>query len=384
VADIGTTLRNARIERGLTISQAAQDTRISPRFLEALEAEQFDSLPAPVYVRGFLRSYANYLRLDAAPLVASVEGGGPPIAGPGAFVGGPAQLRPQAQSTRPDPFRAPQRQAPPPPPPPPPQAPLIDEGSAEDIWAPEEPATDSGVPGVFYAADEAQPGDLEYPTEEPVFRPRRVAGVLAEREPLERDPGRTARLLLMAGGAAIVVLGIVIAALVFSGGDGNQSNPAGAATETPTRLPGTVIQVVSPTATGSASPSPRASVSPSPGASASPSPTGTPATPTPTATNRPNQPEPTATPTETPTPTATPVTPTPVPPTPRPTPFPSHPFGFDECSNYSCGDTLTYRVVCPPDGTWFVDLAPNFPAESYGWVFKTVPRPATNAITACN
>ncbi len=377
MADIGTTLRNARIQRGLTIEQAAQDTRISPRFLEALEAEQFDSLPAPVYVRGFLRSYANYLRLDAAPLLASLEGGGPPVAGPDAFVGGAPPLRPQAQSNRPDPFRAPQRQAPPPAPPP---APLIVDEPAENVWAPEEPATYSGAPGELYPPgpqDEAP----DYPPEEPVFRPRRVAGVLTEREPLERDSGRTARMLVMAGGAAIIVLVIVIAALALSGGGGNQSSSAGAATETPTRPAGTIIPVVSPTATPSASPSPSASVSPSPSASVSPSPTGTPGTPTPTATNRPNPPAPTATPTETPTPTATPVTPTPVPPTPRPTPFPSHPLYYAECSNYSCGDPQ-YRVVCVPDGTWFVDLLPYFPAPS-DWRIVFVPKQSQIG-TACN
>ena len=53
------TLRSARIQRGLSIEQVAQDTRISARFLEALEDEAFQELPAPVYVRGFLRSYGN-------------------------------------------------------------------------------------------------------------------------------------------------------------------------------------------------------------------------------------------------------------------------------------------------------------------------------------
>ena len=387
MAEIGTTLRNARIQRGLSIEQAAQDTRISPRFLEALEAEQFDSLPAAVYVRGFLRSYANYLRLDATPLLAALEGGGPPVAGPDRFVGGPPQLRPQAQSARPDPFRPPQRQGPPPPPvppsppPPPPPPPLIVDEAGDDVWAPEEPAVYSGSRGEPNVV-EPEGEEPYYPPEEPVFRPRRVAGVLAERGPLERDSGKTARLLLIAGGVAIVGLVIVVAALTLSGGGGNTSNPAGAATETPTRGAGTIIPVVSPTAKASASASPSASVSPSPSASASPSPTGTPGTPTPTATNRPTQPKPTATPTETPTPTATPLTPTPVPPTPQPTPFPSHAFAFNECLNYSCGNP-PYRVVCAPDG-WFVDVAPYFPAETYGWRVPSVQAPAINASSACN
>ncbi|MCO5200937.1 MAG: helix-turn-helix domain-containing protein, partial [Chloroflexi bacterium] len=90
MAGIGETLRLTREHRGLSIEQVAQDTRISVRFLEALEAEQFDELPAPVYVRGFLRSYANYLKIDAQPLLDSLVGGERiPAGGPDGFVRGP-------------------------------------------------------------------------------------------------------------------------------------------------------------------------------------------------------------------------------------------------------------------------------------------------------
>jgi len=72
----------------------------------------------------------------------------------------------------------------------------------------------------------------------------------------------------------------------------------------------------------------------------------------------------------------------PVKPTPQPTPFPSHAFAFNECLNYSCGNP-PYRVVCAPDG-WFVDVAPYFPAETYGWRVTSVQAPAINASSACN
>src|SRR5688500_19964285 len=75
VAGIGEALRSTRERRGLSIDDVARDTRISPRFLEALEAEQFDELPAPVYVRGFLRSYASYLKIEAQPLLDHLVGG---------------------------------------------------------------------------------------------------------------------------------------------------------------------------------------------------------------------------------------------------------------------------------------------------------------------
>ena len=90
VAGIGQTLRATRERRGITVEQVAQDTRISLRFIEALEDEQFDELPAPVYVRGFLRSYANYLKLDPQPLLDQLVGGDRlPAGSPDGFVRGP-------------------------------------------------------------------------------------------------------------------------------------------------------------------------------------------------------------------------------------------------------------------------------------------------------
>lgn len=66
---IGSILREARIRRGRSIGQAHQATRIARAYLEALEAENWDALPAAPFARGFLSSYAEYLGLDAAPLL---------------------------------------------------------------------------------------------------------------------------------------------------------------------------------------------------------------------------------------------------------------------------------------------------------------------------
>jgi cytoskeleton protein RodZ len=63
--EIGNSLREARMRRGLELSQVERDTRIRPRYLMALEEEQFDVLPGPAYTRGFLRTYADYLGLDS-------------------------------------------------------------------------------------------------------------------------------------------------------------------------------------------------------------------------------------------------------------------------------------------------------------------------------
>jgi len=71
---IGVELRDARLARGVTIEDAQRSTRIARRYLEALEQEDFDALPAPVFARGFLRSYAQYLGLDPNELVARFPG----------------------------------------------------------------------------------------------------------------------------------------------------------------------------------------------------------------------------------------------------------------------------------------------------------------------
>lgn len=61
---LGEWLRQRREELGISLEQAEADTRIRVRYIEALETENFDSLPDPVVGRGFLRNYASYLELD--------------------------------------------------------------------------------------------------------------------------------------------------------------------------------------------------------------------------------------------------------------------------------------------------------------------------------
>jgi cytoskeletal protein RodZ len=62
-------LQRTRQARGLTLEEVERDIRISRRYLEALENENFGLLPAPVYARGFLRTYARYLGLEPASLL---------------------------------------------------------------------------------------------------------------------------------------------------------------------------------------------------------------------------------------------------------------------------------------------------------------------------
>ena len=71
----GRTLRRARQRKHLSIGEAAEATRISERFLEALEREApIEEFPAPVYARAFLREYAAYLGLDPDKLIQAFDG----------------------------------------------------------------------------------------------------------------------------------------------------------------------------------------------------------------------------------------------------------------------------------------------------------------------
>jgi hypothetical protein len=64
VFEIGNSLREARVRRGIDFAQAEAATKIRGKYLRALEDEQFALLPAQTYVKGFLRTYAEYLGLD--------------------------------------------------------------------------------------------------------------------------------------------------------------------------------------------------------------------------------------------------------------------------------------------------------------------------------
>jgi cytoskeleton protein RodZ len=64
VFEIGNSLKEARLRRGIEFAQAEQVTKIRGKYLRALEDEQFELLPSEPYVKGFLRTYADYLGLD--------------------------------------------------------------------------------------------------------------------------------------------------------------------------------------------------------------------------------------------------------------------------------------------------------------------------------
>jgi cytoskeletal protein RodZ len=69
MGELGNTLSRARRARAITLEDVERDTHVSKRYLEALENEDFSIFPAPVYARGFLRTYARYLGLNPEELI---------------------------------------------------------------------------------------------------------------------------------------------------------------------------------------------------------------------------------------------------------------------------------------------------------------------------
>jgi len=68
-------LREAREAKGISLSQAEAVTRIRRKYLRAMEEADWASLPEPLYVKGFLRSYARYLGLDPQSIISLYDGG---------------------------------------------------------------------------------------------------------------------------------------------------------------------------------------------------------------------------------------------------------------------------------------------------------------------
>jgi len=69
LATFGEELKREREIRGISLKEIADETKISKRFLEAIERNDHKTLPAPVFTRGFVRQYARYLGLNTEEMV---------------------------------------------------------------------------------------------------------------------------------------------------------------------------------------------------------------------------------------------------------------------------------------------------------------------------
>jgi cytoskeletal protein RodZ len=94
----GEHLRKSREGRRISLAEAAAATKISSRYLQALEDEELEKLPGSVYNRGFLRSYAQFLGIESDNLVKDLDAKSAP---PREIVDQPESKQPRRWSFKP-------------------------------------------------------------------------------------------------------------------------------------------------------------------------------------------------------------------------------------------------------------------------------------------
>lgn len=98
--EIGSTLREARVRRKLTLQQVEDDTKIRVKYVQAMENEDFEVMPGATYVKGFLRTYATYLGLDPDVIIDEYRSRAMPREDHEPFGGSSALGRPHAHRGR--------------------------------------------------------------------------------------------------------------------------------------------------------------------------------------------------------------------------------------------------------------------------------------------
>lgn len=73
MSTIGSTLRDARTKKSVSLEEVHAKIKIHPRVLQLLEDEKFDRLPSPFFVKSFLKAYAEFLEIDAEQIVQIYE-----------------------------------------------------------------------------------------------------------------------------------------------------------------------------------------------------------------------------------------------------------------------------------------------------------------------
>jgi transcriptional regulator with XRE-family HTH domain len=213
MGELGSLLTRAREARGLTLEDAERDTRISRRYLQALESEQFEVIPAPVYARGFLRSYSQYLGLDPQETLAMF----------------PREDDPEYQRAA-DATAAPPR--------PSPDRPVSPVSASRPTWR-STPAPTSQQPGQRPTgqrpAPSGRPTPMQPRRQEPAANYEPVIGVdIGVSSPARRiktDPAAQTRSMVIAIVAIAAVIGVVLLAYIISSLGGDDTTPGGTAND---------------------------------------------------------------------------------------------------------------------------------------------------------
>lgn len=209
MGELGSLLVRAREARGLTLEDAERDTRISRRYLAALESEQFEDIPAPVYARGFLRSYSQYLGLDPAEALAMFPREDDPDY---QRAGDPAAQEPRASRERP----------------------ISPVSAARPTWRSGPSAQHAQQQTFPQAAPRELPRETPANRPTPLGRPKREAGPATATDPtwepvigidmgvatpanrIKTDPAAQTRSVVVAIAALGVIVGAVLLAILIS------------------------------------------------------------------------------------------------------------------------------------------------------------------------
>src|ERR1039457_1214105 len=70
---VGDTLRRTRLKRNLDLEEISRELKISTRFLQAIENDQYDKLPGGIFAKSFVRQYARLLGLDEEEIAGQVQ-----------------------------------------------------------------------------------------------------------------------------------------------------------------------------------------------------------------------------------------------------------------------------------------------------------------------
>src|ERR1035437_570776 len=70
---VGETLRRTRLKRSLQLEEISNELKISTRFLQAIESDQYDKLPGGIFAKSFVRQYARLLGLDEEDIASRVQ-----------------------------------------------------------------------------------------------------------------------------------------------------------------------------------------------------------------------------------------------------------------------------------------------------------------------
>ena len=71
MSSIGYTLKEARNKKSISLDDVHAKIKVHPRVLQLLEEDKFDKLPSPIFVKSFLKSYADFLEIDSSSIIKS-------------------------------------------------------------------------------------------------------------------------------------------------------------------------------------------------------------------------------------------------------------------------------------------------------------------------